>query len=285
MYEVRSYGKDCRLTGKVCVHCGEKNKHHRTPCPKKLKNKEETTTNNAIVTNHVLSKEAIPNEETMMLATGEHIVMQIALAEATSTDQMLSEVTRVLMDAGSSRTYVTEKIVNKLKLKIHKSNKLTIYTFGISRPKEIMSPVVTLMLKSKDGNTVTVKANVVPKISGDMQRLPICFKSRVSIQKRFRLTDTLPQQTESSTIGVLIGSDYYHEMMSSEKVEVQEGLYLIKSKFGWIISGKTKTNERVHHENTMFVMTHSSTQVLPELQHFSNRDDSMLTPPNIDDFW
>ena len=88
--------------------------------------------------------------------------------------------------------------------------------------------VVTLMLKSKYGNTVTVKANVVPKISGDIQRLPIRLKNRFSIQKSFRLADTLPQQTESSTIGVLIGSDYYYEVMSSKKVEVQEGLYLIK---------------------------------------------------------
>ena len=73
--------------------------------------------------------------------------------------------------------------------------------------------------------------------------------------------------------------------MSSERVEVQEGLYFIKSKFGWIISGKTKTNGRIHHKNTMFVMTHSSTQLLPKLQHFSNTEDSMLTSPNIDNFW
>ena len=91
-----------------------------------------------------------------------------------------------------------------------------------------MSPVVTLMLKSKDGNTVTVKANVVPKVSGDMQRLSIRLKNKFSIQKRFRLADTLPQQTESSTIGVLIGNYYYHEVMSSKRMEVQEGLYLIK---------------------------------------------------------
>ena len=120
-----------------------------------------------------------------MLAAGDHGVMQTALVEATSTDQMISEVTRVLMDTGSSRTYVTEEIVNKLKLKTHESNKLTIYTFVISKPKEIMSPVITLMLNSRDGNTVTVKANVVPKISGDMQRSPIHLKSRFSIQKRF----------------------------------------------------------------------------------------------------
>ena len=96
-------------------------------------------------------------------------------------------------------------------------------------------------------------------VSRDMQRLPIRLKNRFSFQKRFRLADALPQQTESSTIGVLIGSDYYHEVMSSEKGEVQEGVYFIKSKFAWIISGKTKTNERIHHENTMFVITHSST--------------------------
>ena len=195
------------------------------------------------MTNNVLSKEAIPNKETTMLAAGKHVVMQTALVEATSTDQMLSEVTIVLIDTGSSRTYVTKEIVNKLKLKTHRSNKLIIYTFGISKPKEIMSPVVTLMLKSKDGNTVTVKANVVPKVSGDIQRLSIRLKNKFSIQKRFRLADTLPQQTESSTIGVPIGNYYYHEVMSSKRMEVQEGLYLIKSKFDWIISGKTKTNK------------------------------------------
>ena len=35
----------------------------------------------------------------------------------------------------------------------------------------------------------------------------------------------------------------------------------------------------------MFIMAHSSTQILPELQHFSNTDDSMLTPPNIENVW
>ena len=44
-----------------------------------------------------------------------------------------------MMDTGSSRAYVTKEIVNKLKLKTHESNKLTIYTFGINKPKEIMS--------------------------------------------------------------------------------------------------------------------------------------------------
>ena len=59
----------------------------------------------------------------------------------------------------------------------------------------------------------------------------------------FWLADTLPQQIGFSTTGFLIESDYYNEVISSEKVEVQKEIYHIKSKFGWIVSGKTKTNE------------------------------------------
>ena len=76
-----------------------------------------------------------------------------------------------------------------------------------------------------------------------MQRLPFHLRYRFIIQKIVQLVDTLPQQTEFSTIDVLIGSDYYNEVMSSVKVEVQEGLYFIKSKLGWIISGNTKKKE------------------------------------------
>ena len=65
---------------------------------------------------------------------------------------------------------------------------------------------------------------------------------------------------------------------------MQEEFYPIKSKFGSIVLGKTKTNQQIHHENTMFVMVHSSTEILPELQHFSHINVSMLTPPNTDNF-
>ena len=71
--------------------------------------------------------------------------------------------------------------------------------------------------------------------------MPIKLNNQLTIQRRFKLADTLPKQTETSTIGLLIGSDYYNELISPERVEIQKGLYAIKSKFGWIISGKTKT--------------------------------------------
>ena len=219
-----------------------------------------------------------------MLSAGEQVVMQTALVEAMSTDHLKTEVTRVLMDTGSSRTYITEEIAKRLNLEAKESNDLTIFTFGISKPKEIKSPVVTSTLKAKDGNTINVKANVVPKISGNIQRVPVHLKNRFSLQKRFKLADTLPEKAESSTIGILIGSGYYNEVMSTEKIAIKDRLYLIKSKFGWILSGKTES-EYTQPESAMFVVTHSSSRTLPKLNHFSRMDESLPTKPDVDEFW
>ena len=73
------------------------------------------------------------------------------------------------MDSGSSRTYVTEEIVKRLKLEPTESDKLTIFTFGISKPNKNHITIIHLNHEVDMVNMVNIKANVVPKISGDMQ--------------------------------------------------------------------------------------------------------------------
>ena len=41
------------------------------------------------------------------------------------------------MDTGSQRTYITKEIIKRLKLTIEDNVKLTVFTFGASKPKEI----------------------------------------------------------------------------------------------------------------------------------------------------
>ena len=84
---------------------------------------------------------------------------------------------------------------------------------------------------------------------------------------------------------VLIGNDYYNEVMTGETTKIQEGLFAMKSKFGWIISGRTKTTENINVDNNLFAMAHSSSHILQEMQHFTATDDSLPTIPNIDEFW
>ena len=56
------------------------------------------------------------------------------------------------------------------------------------------------MLKSNNGKTVIVKANIVLKIMEDMQRLPFHLRYRFTIQKIAQLADTLPQEILADTL-------------------------------------------------------------------------------------
>lgn len=39
-------------------------------------------------------------------------------------------------------------------------------------------------------------------------------------------------------VDMLIGNDYCNSLISNEKIELQNGLFLIDSDFGWILSGQ-----------------------------------------------
>ena len=84
--------------------------------------------------------------------------------------------TRLILDCGSQRTYITGDLVNKLQLVSNNTEILTFFTFGSTKPKEFKTPVVEFGLKLKNGHTMNIQANVVPKITGMIQRAPINSK-------------------------------------------------------------------------------------------------------------
>ena len=57
------------------------------------------------------------------------------------------------------------------------------------------------------------------------------------------MSSQIPCQNELSSIGILIGNEYYNDIMSTERVKIHERLYIIKSKFGWMINRRTKIKE------------------------------------------
>lgn len=268
-----------------CYYC-KKTSHHRSLCPSRFKQREPKTTknDNGMIANDDQEEGALIEEEGL-LSAGENVIMQTALIEVLDQEETHAETTRVLMDTGSSRTYITEELVDKLKLKPESENRLTVYTFGGNKPKEMTSPVVSLVLKSKDGNTVKVKANVVPKICTQISRHPVKLKDKMKFQRTFKLADTLPNGRETSTIDILIGSDYYNDIMTGERKVIREGLFALNSKFGWVISGRTRTNTEKPTESSLFVMTHTSSSIPSDIHEFTETDKPLPLPPNLEDFW
>ena len=89
-----------------------------------------------------------PETESLLLASGEQVLKQTALADTANLKTSKKQTTRFLLDFGSQWTYTSEDLVHKLQLM---SSNTEISTFGSTNPKEVKTPVVEFGLKLKNG--------------------------------------------------------------------------------------------------------------------------------------
>ena len=73
--------------------------------------------------------------------------------------------------------------------------------------------------------------------------------------------------------------------MSTERMKIQEGLYIIKSKFSLMMNGQTKATEGNKNENPKVIMAHSTNNILPEIHQFTTVELSLQSIPGIDELW
>ena len=136
-----------------------------------------------------------------------------------------------MLDPGSHCTYVTEKLANRLKLKRLEKEIISVVTFESTEPKQIESHVVSIELLLKDATSFNL-ANVIPETTGFIQRSPLQIGKTAFLWKALPLADSIPTEKEISTIELLIGSDYYLELTTTEKIELKPGRYLLGLKLG-----------------------------------------------------
>ena len=98
------------------------------------------------------------------------------------------------------------------------------------------------------------------------------------------LADSFPTEKETTTIELLIGNDYYLDFILPQRVEVQPGLYMLASKLGWILTGRTtEPTADDTTEHSMLIMTYSSNTLKDT--GILTPDKSFPTKPNLEDFW
>jgi len=118
-----------------------------------------------------------------------------------------------------------------------------------------------LKIKLNNGKHLTVHANIVPAITGMIRRKPISLPQTNQIEhllKSLDLADTLPTACECSSVELLIGNDYYLDIVLPHRIEVQPGLYLLSSKLGWIIGGRTNNIDNSPSETNMLMLTYGT---------------------------
>ena len=131
-------------------------------------------------------------------------------------------------------------------------------------------------------------ANIVPNISGAIQRSPVGFAQSEllhGLTRNLKLADNIPVKTESTPFELLIGNDYYLDIVETEKIEVCPGLYLLSSKLGWILSGRSPMADTTgkSEDLNMLILTYGSDPTNDTM--FTDIDTVLPSKPNLEDFW
>ena len=260
---------DCLKQGTRCYFCKQMNHHHRSLCPQKFGTPHRESAK--LAEEMPMQSDETVNTENSLISSGEMVLMQTTMADIRNPDNGHRQNVRMLLDSGSQRTYITESLARRLNLKMGNRDDIMLVTFGSEKPTRIRPPTTKLDIRLKDGSTLQISANVVPQIAGSIQRWPVNLKSFQNweyLWGEFPLADDLPKETETSSIELLlemttIWTSFYHK-----KIEVQTGIYLLGSKLGWILSGRTSENVSNIPETGMLILTYGN-----EIQ----RESSMLT--------
>ena len=235
--------KDCRGS-RNCRNCG--GRHHQSIC---LGGYRETR----LADNNTNNEEATSLGRTTTTATTStkrakgSILLQTATAIATNEDRSKSVPVRILFDNGSQRSYVIDHIKAKLGLTATATETLHLNTFGENAYRKQKCQVVTLPLRSSNDEYVEISALNFPVICSPLPK-------RIDVTKYPHLADldlADSSAIDQDSIDILIGSDYYWDIVTGESIRGEFGPTAINSKFGWLLSGPT--DEQHVHENSNVV--------------------------------
>ena len=259
-----------------CVYCQKESNHHRSLCRNRF---SPGTTEEVNVADEEPVEDSPPaifntkeQPEATTLAAGDTVLMQTALVNVKNPNGSKTEHIRVCLDSGSHRSYITEKLAEKLQLKQRKTNDLSVIYFGSDKPKQLKTSVARMNMVLRNGDEMQLQVNIVPKITGTIYQVPINV-DHVRALYQNSLADTLPSRTEASEVDFLIGNDYYLDLLlpeSKHPVSGHDHLFLLATTLGFVLAG---------HINSDIPMENDFCSISMFIEN------SLPVKPNLEEFW
>ena len=148
---------------------------------------------------------------------------------------------RLIFDSGSQRSYITSATRDKPNLPIVRRDTLKINAFG-SKNEDITScDMVQFQLDTERGHKLNLSAYVVPLICSHLSGL--------------KLADSA-NDGEEFDLDILIGSDYYWQLVTGHVIHGNDGPTAMHTKLGWVLSDPVKGAPPDSHFNVNIASTH-----------------------------
>ena len=267
--------RNCRTTRR-CHTCN--GRHHTSICaprqPKTTDTQSEATPLETTSSLNPSAPEFTPSATgtTLYFETTKTVLLQTAVAGVYNpTDHSQRRRIRVVLDSGSQRSYLTERMKQDLRLEAVSTQLLSIATFGSKRAQAKPCDVVTLGILTRSGPDLKVNFFVVPHICDPLSVQPVSTCSEWDISLSNLDFADCCDGTEPLEVDLLIGSDVYWDIVTGEIVRGPDGLVAVNTRLGWVLSGPVQTTDvtSVNLTSSHALRTDDSTEMLDEkLQSF-----------------
>ena len=176
------------------------------------------------------------------------ILLQTARTQAYAVNGERIPV-RVLFDSGSQKSYITNRLKTRLGLTPIKKELLNLNVFGSETTRKQNCDVVKVRLQGRYNEDAEILALGFSTICSPLPRtVDLHQYPQLQELELADSTQSKEEEKDSLAIDILIGSDFYWEIVSGDISRANSGLVAIKSKFGWLLSGPAKHNSRVGTE-------------------------------------
>ena len=137
----------------------------------------------------------------------------------------------------SQHSYISSRVKEALHLVPEDECQLAIAAFGSKRSGAQRCEVVHVRLKAHQGSDAELMLLTVPYICEPLSVQPISLcQEHYSHLSRLKLADNSDGSTPME-VDVLIGSDFYWQLMTGDIRRGEEGPVALHSRFGWVLSG------------------------------------------------
>lgn len=231
----------CLSSGHIAKNCKQnyscrrcRGRHNISICTFDSKNDKSTTYDrhryeHPKETDKSTNATHVQSQNTILLQTGKGFV--------SGADEDCFSQARILFDTGSQRSYITDDLRNKLKLRTIRSERTTIKTFGNENATVKRLDVVEFKVKSKFNEKFLIcEALCVPVVCSPIRGQNVNFAKRFGHIKSLELADSSDGRFGSS-IDILIGADFYHRFFTGRYRKGNEGPTACESILGWVLSG------------------------------------------------
>ena len=184
--------------------------------------------------------------------------------------------TNILFDEGAQRSFVTQTLADKLGLRPHHRENLSISCFGGETTSKYQVDTIRFMLETNVGD-IAISALVVPQIAAPVQNFVNSTLHSLPYLRDLKLAHPIGF-TQKFQISLLIGVDHYWEIMGNHIVR-GTGPTAMESKFGYLLSGPLPMQSEPH-------VTHAYTTLAVNLEFCdctdSSPDTSSDTPTPVE---